>query len=54
MFTELSFTTVSSAFNLKVYLFVFQIPFEMNMTVFNSLLLHWEHQGTSLQLSEQV
>lgn len=54
MFTELPFSTGSFVFNLRVYLFVFQMEFEMNTTVFNSLLLHWEHQGTSLQLLEQV
>lgn len=30
------------------------MEFEMNTSVFNSLLLHQEHQGTSLQLWEQV
>lgn len=54
MFTELPFSTGSFAFNLGIYLFVFQMEFEMSTTIFNSLLLHWEHQGTSLQLLEQV
>lgn len=54
MFTEFPFSTGSFAFNLGIYLFVFQTEFEINTTIFNSLLLHWEHQGTSLQLLEQI